>query len=318
MKRQLLTIITVLLCVCVLSACRDAGGAESENGGKADLSTLFERLTEDDTETGTEKETESEAVAGEQSFTERVGGKLYIGDVFTLGTYEQDNNIANGAEDIEWIVYKKIDDKTYKCISKYVLDSRAFLEDKGSYSVYEGAGTVINNWGGSDLRRWLNNDFYNTAFSDTDKNVIVASNNSVYEWADLKASSLSKGTYEDKVCLINWGESVASDVNGEFFCVKVTPYAQAQGARTVGDGTREHDDCSYDWIGMSINKERAERAISNYKANPSPDYSVVTGARGDTLSVWCWMHDRDNSVASAFSSKNHNPGVRPVITVELD
>ena len=94
----------------------------------------------------------------EATLYERVGGKLYVGDEFTLGTYEQDNNLDNGAEDIEWIVLEKTGDNEYLCISKYVLDAQFFGKDNLE---------IRNRWSTSYLREWLNNSFYNTAFGDT-------------------------------------------------------------------------------------------------------------------------------------------------------
>ncbi len=44
-----------------------------------------------------------------------------VGDVIYFGSYEQDNNLSNGKEEIEWIVLAKENRKAL-LISKYALD----------------------------------------------------------------------------------------------------------------------------------------------------------------------------------------------------
>ncbi|MBQ5607687.1 MAG: hypothetical protein IIU86_01525 [Oscillospiraceae bacterium] len=47
------------------------------------------------------------------------------GDVITFGTYEQDNNLDNGAETIEWLVLNREGNKAL-VISKYCLEQMPF------------------------------------------------------------------------------------------------------------------------------------------------------------------------------------------------
>ncbi|MBP5331611.1 MAG: hypothetical protein J6Y89_07135 [Lachnospiraceae bacterium] len=79
-------------------------------------------------------------------------------ETITFGSYEQDNNPENGAEPIEWYVLSKTGSEM-TLLSKYVLDCQPFAtsEEQDKYE------TVY--WEMSSLRRWLNDDFYNTAFS---------------------------------------------------------------------------------------------------------------------------------------------------------
>lgn len=70
-----------------------------------------------------------------------------------FGRYEQDGNTANGAEPIEWLVLDT-DGNEVLLISKYALDSRR----------YHGNNTGIS-WKDSDLRKWLNGTFIDTAFN---------------------------------------------------------------------------------------------------------------------------------------------------------
>ena len=82
-----------------------------------------------------------------------------VGDYIFFGTYEQDNDLSNGKEDVEWLVLE-VENKKMLLISKYALDCKRFNEPTTDLS---------KPWIYSDLRKWLNNDFLNTAFSDNEK-----------------------------------------------------------------------------------------------------------------------------------------------------
>ena len=64
---------------------------------------------------------------------------IQAGDVITFGSFEQDNNTSNGAEEIEWIV-ATVEDGRALLLSKYVLYSMPF----------NSAGDVA--WEESDVR----------------------------------------------------------------------------------------------------------------------------------------------------------------------
>ncbi len=87
--------------------------------------------------------------------------QLSVGDVFTFGTYEQDNYAANGDEDIEWIVLDKKDGKIL-AISRYSIDSRPFH-----------IRTEEVTWSTSSIRDWLNGAFYQDAFNTKEQSVIL-------------------------------------------------------------------------------------------------------------------------------------------------
>ena len=80
---------------------------------------------------------------------------------FFLGRYEQDNDLGNGKEPIEWEVLTVQKDREL-VISKYALDFRKYND------VFEDM-----TWETCSLRKWLNGDFYNNAFSDAEKNQIL-------------------------------------------------------------------------------------------------------------------------------------------------
>ena len=76
-----------------------------------------------------------------------------VGDIVYFGTYEQDNNTSNGKENIEWLVLAKEKNRVL-VISDKALD----------YQKYNSSYTSVT-WETCTLRKWLNNDFINAAFS---------------------------------------------------------------------------------------------------------------------------------------------------------
>ena len=85
---------------------------------------------------------------------------INIGDTYTFGTYEQDNDTKNGQEDIEWTVLAK-DGTKILVVSKYALDCKQ----------YNTSLTEVT-WETCTLRKWLNSDFINVAFTADEKAMI--------------------------------------------------------------------------------------------------------------------------------------------------
>ena len=86
---------------------------------------------------------------------------VIIGDKVCFGKFEQDGLLTDGAEDIVWIVIAKEDGRTL-LLSEKILYLMPFDDDTGD-------------WETSDIRKWLNNDFY-TFFSSKESKMIILSN----------------------------------------------------------------------------------------------------------------------------------------------
>jgi hypothetical protein len=83
------------------------------------------------------------------------------GNIVTFGNYEQDNDLSNGKEAIEWIVLEVNDDQAF-LVSKYCLDEHAYNTDK-----------VAMTWAKCTMRVWLNDTFLNEAFSTDEQAKII-------------------------------------------------------------------------------------------------------------------------------------------------
>lgn len=83
-----------------------------------------------------------------------------VGDSVWFGAYEQDNDLSNGAEDVEWVVLTR-DDDGILVISRYALD----------YMQYSSSTENVS-WDTCSLRKWLNDTFLRSAFSEDEQNRI--------------------------------------------------------------------------------------------------------------------------------------------------
>ena len=83
-----------------------------------------------------------------------------VGDTVKFGRYPQ--TAAGGdVQDIEWRVLAVEGDKVL-AISRYGLDAKRFDDDS-------------NKWENSEIRSWLNGEFYNDSFNDDEKGIIASS-----------------------------------------------------------------------------------------------------------------------------------------------
>jgi len=83
-----------------------------------------------------------------------------VGDYIIFGSYEQDNNLNNGKEEIEWLVLDKEGERIL-VISRYGLDCQPYNEEREDVT-----------WETCTLRGWLNDEFLNSAFSQQEKAMI--------------------------------------------------------------------------------------------------------------------------------------------------
>lgn len=91
--------------------------------------------------------------------------RVGVGATISFGAYEQNNDASDGAESIDWIVLAKSGNRLL-VISKQGLDYRPFDEE------YERFSSESITWDKCSLRRWLNDTFYASAFSEWEKRMI--------------------------------------------------------------------------------------------------------------------------------------------------
>ncbi len=178
--------------LCGFTACDGNDASDKENSGE-----------NEETKKGMEAEDIKATTAG-----------FKVGDIYTFGSYEQDNDSSNGKEAIEWIVLDKTDMSIF-VISKYALDCQPYNTKSGALT-----------WEDCSMRAWLNSTFINSAFNVTEQGKIIETT-VVAEDNSNKDTDAGNDTV-DKVFLLSLSET------GKYLSVsackcKATEYAQAQG-----------------------------------------------------------------------------------------
>ena len=148
--------------------------------------------------------------------------KAQAGNYVYFGTYEQDNDSSNGNEFIEWIVLEIKDSKAL-VISKYALDCLQYDPEFDSVT-----------WEQCNLRKWLNDNFINSAFtSDEIKKVVTsmvpADQNPYY-------NPKPGNPTQDKVFLLSLTEVEKYFKEENDRVCDATEYAYNQGARHYSGG----------------------------------------------------------------------------------
>ena len=136
-----------------------------------------------------------------------------VGETIEFGNYPQDKD---GTEKpIEWIVMKNEGNQVL-LLSKYVLDAKSYNEEWEDVT-----------WETSDIRQWLNNEFYTAAFNKSEKAKIQTS---LIKNEDNSEHGTSGGNdTEDKVFLLSEKEAETLFSNDDERIAKATEYAEKSG-----------------------------------------------------------------------------------------
>lgn len=143
------------------------------------------------------------------------------GDYVFFGAYEQNCSTANGKEDIEWLVLEVKDGKAL-VISKYALDCKQYNTNYKAVT-----------WETCKLRRWLNNDFINAAFSTEEKAMIPTVTVSADENPEYYGNP--GNATQDQVFLLSITEADKYFSSDSAIQCKPTDYAVAKGAFVNSD-----------------------------------------------------------------------------------
>lgn len=138
----------------------------------------------------------------------------------------------------EPLVWRILDPDEGLIMCESVIDAQPFnnyiMQVENFYTNSPAKEHFYNNYAYSSVRTWLNNDFYNTAFSETEKNRIDISilNNSAYE----KYSLYDSDTTKDNIFLLSYLEALndeygflRDDADCEARTAHGTDYARSQG-----------------------------------------------------------------------------------------
>lgn len=234
------------------------------------------------------------------------------GYVVEFGSYEQNQDVTDGAEPIEWYVLDAKDGKAL-LFSKYVLENMPYHKYKEEIS-----------WKNCTLREWLNGTFYETAFNAEEKQRIATTllENVWNPW-----NTLAEFEYtEDKVFL----PSMEDMLSGDYTYTEKVPESAAHtfdgyfrtDAERMARGVYEEEQWVYygsggrlyDFDGMPYGaywlRTSTRVEYSSYDETKEEPLFVVAGITIDG--------SLDTTIHNTIGSTTRDlKGVRPAIWVEL-
>ncbi len=159
---------------------------------------------------------------GKKAAYEAIKLNFSAGETITFGLYEQDGDSSDGPEPIEWVVLESNDNQCMM-ISKKAIEC-------GKYQDHNTVSTVVT-WEDSDIRKYLNADFYNNAFSLEDRNYVLltAVDNSRAQWPAGMDSATSDPTTNDYVFLLSYQEVNQYFPEESNRICELTPYVITKG-----------------------------------------------------------------------------------------
>ena len=167
----------------------------------------------------------------------------------TDNTYQDDNGYTTSTvywfkyEPISWtILSENTTDGTALILCDMIIDSQEYYITYGVMRTIDGKIVSPNNYAHSTIRKWLNETFYNTAFSELQKQIILTTtvDNSAASRGYSSINYVCENT-EDKIFLLSeqevtntaYGFASSTSTNDTARRKKTTDYAQAQGADTM-------------------------------------------------------------------------------------
>jgi hypothetical protein len=137
-----------------------------------------------------------------------------IGDIVKLGVYPQAADETDKAP-IEWRVLENNNGKLL-LLSENLIDCSRYHKNAPDIT-----------WRNSDLRKWLNDDFYNAAFNSQEKSLIL----STVVSGNGAVSANSLPTAQDNVFLLNTAEAEKYFANDKARLAEGTDYAKIEKSR---------------------------------------------------------------------------------------
>lgn len=140
-----------------------------------------------------------------------------MGDTVAFGYYEQDADLSNGKEPINWFIADMSNGKAL-LVSEKCLDCMP-------YSVANS-----DSWTGSDVREWLNNDFYSNSFS-AEEQAFISESSIISGYPVLPSDYMHEENTSDKIFVLDFDE-YREYVTGD---AKLTAYARKEYLAAIND-----------------------------------------------------------------------------------
>ena len=189
------------------------GEAAADNAGEAaPEEAAAENPVSEDAAAAAQESAESERHEVEE--VDSITGDTSVGDYVLYGTYEQDNNLENGKEPLEWIVLDKYEN-SYLLITAEVIDEVCYNDEWD-----------VTSWQSCSLRSWLNEEFIEEAFTEAQTSQI-----SYTEHTDVDGNYTS-----DQVFILSPWELENYFSSNSDRTAGATDYAEARGVYEYSNG----------------------------------------------------------------------------------
>ena len=182
---------------------------------------------------------------------------------------------------IEWDILKEENGKAL-VIANLILDCQEiFPSDETNQFNHNGGTGYANNYALSNIRKFINNQFYNDAFNNLQKEIIQNTivDNSKYS-TETTSNIYACNDVSDKMFLLSYRE-VISYFTTNTMCTKATDYAKCQGALV------DPDNGNSNWFGRSPKPTEAFRMLTIKR-----DYTITYFRCYDAscgLRPACWI-----------------------------
>lgn len=238
-----------------------------------------------------------------------------VGEILRLGRYEQDGQKSNGSEAIEWIVLDVKEDELL-IISRYVLECMAF---------HNSAEDVI--WESSNVRAWLNDSFFNEAFTETEKSWVMETtieNKDFYLGLDQEGRLTANNTGEnlESVTVHTAGGDITSDKVFLLSIDEVNSLIEAQTDRLCRFTDYAHEKYIENSIEEAKKRGITDETLLREKLNAWEQmYGVGTSSwwlRSSGINrTYAGVVDLEGVAYNSLLCTDRNGGVRPVMKVTL-
>ena len=190
-----------------------------------------------------------------------------VGNIVRFGHYEQDNDLDNGQEEIEWIVLDVQEGKSL-LISKYGLDAKPYNTSYASVT-----------WETCTLRNWLNSDFLKAAFTAQEQSAMLATkvDNSKNQGYGVNKTTGGKNT-QDQIFLLSYHE--AFDLyfkNDDTRECAPTKYTEAQGAFISSTNKVNGRGAGWWWLRSPGNYQNVAATVDSGGARGNSGVSNASG-----------------------------------------
>ena len=195
-----------------------------------------------------------------------------VGDIIVFGAYEQDNNTSNGKELIEWLVLAKENNRVL-VISDKALDCQPYHPSWSDVT-----------WETCSLRKWLNNDFINSAFSDDEKVKIPTVTVSADK--NPKYNTNPGNATKDKVFLLSIVETEKYFTSAEARECILTEYAISNGAWTSDSYTEGGKATCWWWLRSPGRNQSYAAGVGAYGSADEYGSDVFCGNDAVRPAMW--------------------------------